>query len=326
MDRRTVLQAGVAAGVGTVTNRMAHAQENYPNKPIRLVVPFAPGGSSEIVARAFAAKMGEQMGQQMFVENRPGGAGNIAMEAVAKAEPDGYTLILGHIGTLAVNPYMFAKLPYDANRDFVPVSLLAKVPSIFVVNTQTPVSNIKEMLDFTVKNAGRVYYGSAGNGSAGHLAFEYLRLVSKMEIQHVPYKGTGPQLTDLIGGQTQAASAGVPPLMPHVRAGRLKVFAVGGAKRLPELPNVMTVAEQGYPGFETVQWYGIIAPAKTPAAIVKRLADEAGKAAKSKEVQDKFANDSTEEIGSTPEAFAAFIKSEQARWSSVVKAAKIKAD
>ena len=304
----------------------ARAQDKYPSKPIRLLVPFAPGGSSSIVARAFAGEMSKSLGQEIIIDNRPGGAGNIAMEAAAKAEPDGYTLIVGHIGSLAVNPFMFSKLPFDTNRDFVAVSLLAKVPSIYVVNANVPVKNLKDMMDYCKSNPGKVYYGSAGNGSAGHLAFEYLKLLTKMDIQHVPYKGTGPQLTDLIGGQTQAASAGTPPLMPHVKTGKLRVFAVGTRKRLPELPDVGTIAEQGYPGFETVQWYGLNAPAKVPAAIIKRLADEAGKAAKSREVQDRFAGDSTEEVGSTAAEYADFIKKEQARWRGVVKSAGIKAD
>ena len=322
MKRRHLL----AAAAGLPWLNIARAQDKYPSKPIRLVVPFAPGGSSGIVARAFAAEMSKGLGQEIIIDNRPGGAGNIAMEAVAKAEPDGYTLILGHIGSLAMNPFMFAKLPFDTNRDFAPVSLFAKVPSIFVVNANVPVKNLKEMLDYCKANPGKVYYGSAGNGSAGHLAFEYLKLTTKMDIQHVPYKGTGPQLTELIGGQLQASSAGTPPLMPHVKAGKLRVFAVGTTKRLPELPDVPTVAEQGYPGFETVQWYGLNAPAKVPAAIIKRLADEAGKAAKSKEVQDRFAGDSTEEVGSTAAEYAEFIKKEQARWSVVVKTAKIRVD
>lgn len=322
MNRRDFISgAALLPLVGTTL-----AQDKYPSKPIRLVVPFAPGGSSSIVARAFAGEMSKGLGQEMIIDNRPGGAGNIAMEAVAKADPDGYTLIIGHIGSLAVNPFMFARLPFDTNRDFAAVSLLAKVPSIFAVNASVPVKNLKDMLEYCKANVGKVYYGSAGNGSAGHLAFEYLKLVTKMDIQHVPYKGTGPQLTDLIGGQTQAASAGTPPMMPFVKAGKLRVFAVGSAKRLAELPDVATVAEQGYPGFETVQWYGLNAPAKVPAAIIKRLADEAGKAAKSKEVQDRFAGDSTEEVGSSATEYAEFIRKEQARWSVVVKTAKIKAD
>ena len=322
MKRRILLSAAACAPFA----RAAMGQEKFPVKTIRLLVPFAPGGSSSIVARAFATKMAEGLGQEIIIDNRPGGAGNIAMEALAKADPDGHTLIMGHIGTLAVNPYMFAKLPFDTNRDFAPVSLLAKVPSIFVVNSQLPVKNIKELMNYARANAGKVYYGSAGNGSAGHLAFEYLKAVTKMQIQHVPYKGTGPQLTDLIGGQTQASSAGTPPLMPFIKAGKLRAIAVGTTRRLPELPDVPTVAEQGYPGFETVQWYGLLAPGKTPAAIIKRLADEAGKAAKSKEVQDRFASDSTEEVGSSPHEFADFIRKEQARWSQVVKSAGIKAE
>ena len=322
MKRRDFLTAAASVPLASAS----FAQDKYPSKPIRLVVPFAPGGSSSIVARAFAGEMSKGLGQEIIIDNRPGGAGNIAMEAVAKAEPDGYTLIIGHIGTLAVNPFMFAKLPFDTNRDFAAVSLLAKVPSIFVVNAAVPVKTLKEMIDYCKSHPGRVYYGSAGNGSAGHLAFEYLKLVTKMEIQHVPYKGTGPQLTDLIGGQIQAASAGTPPLMPHVKAGRLRVFAVGTSKRLPELPGVGTVAEQGYPGFETVQWYGLNAPAKVPAAIIKRLADEAAKAAHSREVQDRFAGDSTEEVGSSAADYAEFIRKEQARWSVVVKSAGIRAD
>ena len=322
MKRRDFVAAAAAAPFAG----SALAQDKYPNKPIRLIVPFAPGGSSSIVARAFTGPMSRALGQEIIVDNRPGGAGNIAMEAAAKAEPDGYTLIMGHIGTMAVNPYMFAKLPFDTNKDFAPVSLLAKVPSIFVVNSSVPVKNLKEMIAYCKANPGKVYYGSAGNGSAGHLAFEYLKLQTKMDIQHVPYKGTGPQLTDLIGGQTQASSAGTPPLMPHVKAGRLRVFAVGTNKRLVELPDVGTVAEQGYPGFESVQWYGLMAPGKTPSAIIKRLADEAGKAAKTKETQDAFAGDSTEEVGSSAQEFADFIKKEQARWSVVVKSAGIKAD
>jgi tripartite-type tricarboxylate transporter receptor subunit TctC len=315
--------AVLAAALGMAA--AAHAQ-TYPTRPVRIVVPFAPGGSSEIVARSVAQKLSESLGQQFIVENKPGGAGNIAMQEVARAEPDGYTLILGHIGTLAVNPFMFKSLPYDVNRDFVPVSLIAKVPSIFVVNSNVPVHDLKELAALAREKPGQVYYGSAGNGSAGHLAFEYLKLVTKMDLVHVPYKGTGPQITDLIGGQTQASSAGTPPLLPHVRSGKIRVIAVGTPARLTVLPDVATVAEQGYPGFETSQWYGIIAPAKTPRAIVDKLAEEIAKAVKSPEVQARFGPDGTVAVGSTPAEFAEFIKLEQGRWSQVVKQAAIKAD
>jgi tripartite-type tricarboxylate transporter receptor subunit TctC len=300
--------------------------QSYPVKPIRLVVPFAPGGSSSIVARSVAAEMEKGLGQPIVVDNKPGGGGNVAMLEVARADADGYTLIIGHIGSLAVNPYMYEKLPYDVDRDFAAVSLLAIVPSIFVVHESVPAKNLKEFIELAKKEPGRLYYGSAGNGSAGHLAMEYLKQTTGIDIQHVPYKGTGPNIIDLVAGRTQAAAAGTPPLMPHVKAGKLRVIAVGGAKRLHSLPDVATVAEQGYPGFETTQWYGINTPAKTPKAIIDRLAQEAAKAAKSPSVIARFAADDAEAVGSTAEEYAAFIKKEQARWSKVVRAAHIKAD
>jgi tripartite-type tricarboxylate transporter receptor subunit TctC len=318
-----LIRAALAAALCIAATAQA---QGYPTRPVRLIVPFAPGGSSEIVARSVAQKLSENLGQQFIVENKPGGAGNIAMQEVARAEPDGYTLILGHIGTLAVNPFMFKSLPYDANRDFVPVSLIAKVPSIFVVNASLPVHDLKELAAYAREKPGQVYYGSAGNGSAGHLAFEYLKLVTKIDVVHVPYKGTGPQITDLIGGQTQASSAGTPPLLPHIRTGKLRAIAVGTPSRLAVLPDVATVAEQGYAGFETSQWYGVIAPAKTPRAIVDKLSEEIAKAVKSPEVQARFGPDGTIAVGSTPAEFAEFIRLEQARWSQVVKQASIKAD
>ena len=298
--------------------------QSFPTKPIRLVVPFAPGGSSEIVARTVAQKMSESMGQQVIVDNKPGGAGNIAMLEVARAAPDGYTLILGHIGTLAVNPFMFAKLPYDVNKDFVPISLLAKVPTVYVVNADLPVKDLAELVTLTKQR--EVFYGSAGNASAGHLATEYLKLSLKTPITHVPYKGTGPQLQDLLGGRTDASAAGVPALLQHIKSGKLRAIAVGSATRVPALPDVPTVAEQGYAGFETSQWYGLIGPAGIPEPVIKRLTEEAAKAVRSKEVQEKFAADSAIGVGDTPAEFAAFIKLEQARWERVVKAAGIKSD
>jgi len=300
--------------------------QTYPVKPIRLVVPFAPGGSSSIVARAVAAEMEKGLGQPIVIENKGGGGGNLAMQEVARADPDGYTLIIGHVGSLAMNPYMYDKLPYDVDRDFAPVSLLAVVPAIFVVHESVPAKDLREFVALAKKSPGKLNYGSAGNGSAGHLAMEYLKQATGIEIQHVPYKGTGPNVIDLVAGRTQASSAGTPPLMPHVKAGKLRVIAVGTSKRLHTLPDVGTVAEQGYPGFETSQWYGLNAPAKTPQAIISRLAAEAAKAAHSASVKERFAADDAEAVGSTPAEYAAFIKKEQARWSKVVKAAGVKAD
>jgi len=305
---------------------LAAQAEAWPTKPIRIVVPFAPGGTSSIVARSIAAEMEKGLGQPMIIDNRPGGGGNVAMQEVARAEPDGYTLIIGHIGTLAVNPFMFEKLPFDTNRDFAAVSLLAKVPNIFVVNAQVPAKDLREFVALAKKEPGKLYYGSAGNGSAGHLAMEYLKLVAGIDLVHVPYKGTGPNLIDLLAGRTQATSAGTPPLLPHVKSGKLRVIAVGASKRLSILPDVPTVAEQGYPGFETTQWYGLNAPAKTPAAVIKRLAEEAAKAARQPAVAERFAADNAEAVGSTPEEYTAFIGKEQKLWGEVVRKANIKAN
>ncbi len=315
----------IAAGIVLITP-LAGAADPFPSKPIRLVVPFAPGGSSEIVARSVAAEMSKSMGQQVVVENKPGGAGNVAMSEVARAAPDGYSLILGHVGTLAVNPYMFVKLPYDPDKDFTPVTLLARVPNIFVVNAALPVKDFKEFLALAKAKPGSLNYGSAGNGSAGHLAFEYLKMVTGIHTVHIPYRGTGPQITDLIAGQIQAASAGTPPLMPHIRSGKLRAIAVGTAQRIPAMPDVPTVAELGYKGFETSQWYGIMAPAGTPAPVVARLAEEAQKALRSSAVTERFASDSAIGVGSSPESFGQFIKAEQTRWKPVIARAGIKPD
>jgi tripartite-type tricarboxylate transporter receptor subunit TctC len=314
--RALALSLALAAG--------AAGAQNYPTKPIRLVVPFAPGGSSSIVARSVAAEMEKGLGQPLIIENKGGGGGNIAMNEVAHADPDGYTLIIGHVGSLAMTPFIEKDLGYDVMKDFAPVSLLAKVPNIFVVHSSVPAKDLREFVALAKKEPGKLYYGSAGNGSAGHLAMEYLKLVAGIELQHVPYKGTGPNLIDLVAGRTQATSAGTPPLMPHVKSGKLRVIAVGTPKRLPSLPDVGTVAEQGYPGFETSQWYGLNAPAKTPPAIVKRLADEAAKAAKSEAVMKRFAAEDTEAVGSTPQDYGAFVAREQARWKEVIDKAHVK--
>jgi tripartite-type tricarboxylate transporter receptor subunit TctC len=303
----------------------AHSQ-TYPTKPIRLVVPFAPGGSSTIVARSVATEMEKAFGQSIVIENKGGGGGNVAMHDVARADPDGYTLLITHIGSLALSPFLYSNLPFDVNRDFAHISLLAKVPNIFVVHESVPAKDVREFVALAKKEPGKLYYGSAGNGSAGHLAMEYFKLVSGIELQHVPYKGTGPNLVDLVAGRTHATSAGTPPLMPHVKAGKLRVIGVGSPKRLSSIPEVPTIAEQGYPGFETSQWYGLSAPAKTPPAVLKRLADEAAKAVKSSVVAERFKADDAEAIGSTPQEYADFVAKEQARWKDVIQKANVKID
>ena len=322
LSRRTLLQAGAVA----LAAPAVHAQSTWPSKAIRFVVPFAPGGTSEIVARSVAAELTKQLGQSVYVENKPGGAGVVAMQDVAKAHPDGHTIILGHVGTLAVNPYMLANQPYDVNRDFIPVTMLAKVPNLFVIHPDVPAKNFKEFVTYVKKNPGQLSYGSAGNASAGHLAMEYLKLVTGMFMTHIPYRGTGPHLTDLLAGRTQAASAGLPALSAHIRSGKLRAIAVGTHQRLSQMPDVPTVAEMGYKDFETSQWYGILAPAGTPADIVKRIQEESLKAIKSSAVTERFANDSAVGGGGPSSEFAAFIKREQVVWSDIVKRAGIKAD
>jgi len=300
--------------------------QGFPAKPIRLVVPFAPGGSSEIIARSVAAGMAKELGQAVYVENKPGGSGNIAMEEVKRAAPDGHTLILGHVGTLAVNPALFGdKLPYDANRDFTPISLVARVPNVIAVNPQKlAVATLAELVDLAKKHPGKLNYGTAGNGSAGHLAMEYFKSVAKIDVQHVPYKGTGPMLTDLLGGQIELTFNGIPPISGQLKAGKIKPIAVGSAQRVPAFKDVPTIAESGYPGFETSQWYGIVAPANLPKPVLDRLHAAIVASLKMPEATQKIVDDGGLIVGGTPREFADLIVKEQERWGAVVRNAGIK--
>lgn len=323
--RRHLLRLGSAAATVALWPLSARSQGDWPNKAIRFVVPFAPGGSSEIVARATAAEMAKLLGQSVFVDNKPGAAGNVAMGEVARAE-DQHTLILGHIGTLAVNPYIFDKLPYDANKTFRPLSLLSKVPSLYVVRPDLPVKNLKEFIALAKAKPGSLNYGSAGNGSAGHLAFEYLKMVSGTFVLHVPYRGTGPQLTDLMGGRLDAAAVGAPAVLQFIRTGKLRCIATGTTQRLAQLPDVPTVAEQGFPGFEMTQWYGLMAPATLPQAYADKLAAAAARAVKEPAALKLLESEAAIAVGSTPAEFTRFIETEQARWKPVIARAKIKPD
>ncbi len=323
--RRQILSAGGALALSGLLPGMAQAQAAWPAKSIRFVVPFAPGGSSEIVARSTAAELSKSLGQSVFVDNKPGAAGNIAMSEVARAE-DQHTLILGHIGTLAVNPYIFDKLPYDPAKDFKPVSLLAKVPSLYVVHPDVPAKNLREFVAYVKSKPGKLSYGSAGNGSAGHLAFEYLKMTAEMFMLHVPYRGTGPMMTDLISGRVDASAVGAAAILPFIKAGKVRCIATGSAKRLPQLPDVGTVAEQGFPGFEMTQWYGMLAPANLAPAHLDKLAVETAKAVKSPSSLERLNADAAEAIGDTPAQFAQFIAAEQARWKKVLLRAKVKPD
>jgi tripartite-type tricarboxylate transporter receptor subunit TctC len=325
ITRRQLIASGAAGLATAAMPGLLRAQGAWPTKAIRFVVPFAPGGSSEVIARSSAVEMAKLLGQSMFVDNKPGAAGNVAMAEVARSD-DQHTLILGHIGTLAVNPFIFDKLPYDVAKDFRPISLLAKVPSLYLVHPDLPVKNLKEFVAYAKKNPGKLNYGSAGNGSAGHLAMEYLKMVTGTFITHVPYRGTGPQLTDLMAGRLDAASVGASAVLQFIKAGKLRCIATGTTQRIPQLPDVATVAEQGYPGFEMTQWYGLLAPANLPQAAADKLAAAAAKAMKEPSLLEHLNNDAAIAVGSTPAEFSRFIEQEQKRWKVVVDRARIKPD
>ncbi len=318
--RLTAAATGIAGGMPF----FARAQAAWPTRAIRFVVPFAPGGSSEIVARAAANELQKILGQSVYVDNKPGGAGNVAMGEVARAD-DQHTIILGHIGTLAVNPYIFDKLPYDL-KAFTPVSLLAKVPSLYVVRPDLPAKDLKEFMALARSKPGQLNYGSAGNGSAGHLAFEYLKMASNTFVVHVPYRGTGPQLTDLMGGRLDAAAVGAPAVLQFIKTGKLRCIATGTTQRLPQLPDVPTVGEQGFPGFEMTQWYGVLAPSSVPKANIDKLAAASARAIKEPAALKLLESEAAIAVGGTPAEFAKFIEGEQQRWKPVIVRAKIKPD
>ena len=324
--RRRILQQTALASTAMALPWASLAQPAWPAKPIRFVVPFVPGGTSDIVARQVAQELTKQLGVAVLIDNKAGGGGVPAMQEVARSAPDGYTVILGHVGSLAVNPYIFANTGYDVNRDFMPVTLLAKIPSLFVIHPDVPAKNFREFVAYVKKNPGKLNYASAGNASAGHLAMEYLKLATGMFMTHIPYRGTGAAMTDLLAGRTQVFSAGTPALLQYIRSGKLRAIAVGTAQRLAALPDVPTVAEMGYRNFESVQWYGMLAPAGTPPAVVQRLQEECAKALQSASTKERFAGDSAT-IGGQPSAeFAAFIRREQSVWRDIVIKAKIKPD
>lgn len=324
-DRRLLLQAGSVLGLSALSGSLL-AQSNWPTKPIRFIVPFVPGGTSDIVARTVATELSKQLPHPLVLENKAGGGGVPAMQEVARAAGDGHTIILGHVGSMAVNPYIFSNTGYDVNKDFVPVTLLAKVPSLFVVHPDFPAKNLKELVEYAKRNPGKINYGSAGNASAGHLAIEYLKMTTGTQMTHIPYKGTGPALTDLLAGRLDFFSAGTPALLQHIKSGKLRAIATGTPQRIASLPELPTVAESGYKGFESVQWYGVLAPSSTPPDIVKRMQEECRKALRSPAISERFASEDAVIGGGTSAEFAAFITQQQKLWKEVVAKAKIKAD
>ncbi len=298
----------------------------YPTKPIRLVVPFTPGGSTDILARAIGQELTKAWGQSVIVDNVPGAGGAIGADKVAKAAPDGYTLLMGHIGTLAVNPSLYPKLPYNPVKDFAPVAWVARVPNVLVVHPSVPAKNVQELVALAKAKPGQLNYGSGGNGSAANLATEYFKLQTGVAIVHIPYRGTAPAVTDLIGGQIQVLFTGAPAVIGHVKSGQLRALAVSSPKRLDALPDLPTVAESGYKDFEADQWYGVVAPAGTPREIVTKLNAQINLALNAPELKARLASEGAVATPGTPEAFGALIVREIARWKPVITSGRVKAD
>ena len=298
--------------------------QSYPQKTVRVVVPYAPGGNTDFTARVIAAKLTDVFGQQIVVENRPGGGTNIGSELVAKAPADGYTLLMGGASN-AINMSFYPKMPYDTLRDFAPVILCVKGANVLSVHPSLPAKNLRELIALAKSNPGKLNYASSGLGSSNMMAGELLKLMAGVNIVHVPYKGNSPALTDTIGGQVEMIFSGVPALLPHIKSGRLRGVAIGSLKRFPALPNVPTIDESGVKGYEATTWFGLMAPAKTPLEIVTRLNVEFGKILVSTEVHDRFMNEGIEPIGGTPGQFGAFIRAEIDKYAKVVKATNLRA-
>jgi tripartite-type tricarboxylate transporter receptor subunit TctC len=323
LTRRQALLAGAAGALSLSVPAFA---ETYPARPIRIVVPFTPGGSSDVLARAIGAELTRSLGQPIVIDNTPGAGGSLGCEKAAKAPADGYTLLMGHIGTLAVNPSLYPKLGYDPLRSFTPVAWVARVPNVLVVNPSVPAKDLKELVALAKSQPGRMSYGSGGNGSAAHITMEYFKMQTGTSFLHIPYRGTAPSVNDLLGGQLQVLFTGVTVLLPQIRAGRMRPLAVSSPKRLAVLPDVPTVAESGIAGtqgFEADQWYGLVAPAGTPADIVALLNEHVNKALNAPDVRAHLAAEGAQPTPATPQAFGELIAREIPRWAKVVKNAHI---
>lgn len=299
--------------------------QNYPTRTVRIVVPYAPGGNTDFTARVIAGKLTEIFGQQVVVENRAGGATNIGSDLVAKAAPDGYTILMGGAAN-AINMSLYQKLPYDTLRDFAPVSLCVKGANVLAVHPSVPVKNIKELIALAKTKPGKLNYASSGLGSSNQMAGELFKMMAGVNIVHVPYKGNAPALTDTIGGQVEMIFSGVPLLVPHIQGGRIRAIGIGSLKRFPALPQVPTIDEAGLKGYEATTWFGMLAPIKTPKEIVARLNVEVGKILASAEVSEKFINEGVEPMGGSTDFFTAFIRDEIAKYAKVVKAANLKGE
>lgn len=313
----------------TFASTFSHAQSQaqaYPLKPIRLIVPFTPGGSTDILARSIGTELTKAWGQSVVIENIAGAGGSIGADKAAKSPADGYTLLMGHIGTLAVNPSLYPKLPYNPLKDFAPVAWVARVPNVLVVNTSVPAKNVQELVALAKSKPGQLSYGSGGNGSAANLATEYFKMQTQTAIVHIPYRGTAPAVTDLMGGQIQMLFTGAPAVMGQVKNGQLRALAVSSPKRLEALPDLPTVAEAGYKNFEADQWYGVVAPAGTPRDIVLKLNQQINIALNSPELKKRLNTEGAVATPETPEVFGKLIAQEIERWRPVITSGRVKAD
>jgi tripartite-type tricarboxylate transporter receptor subunit TctC len=295
----------------------------YPTHPVRFIVPSAAGGGTDIIARAISLKLAESLGQQFVVDNRPGAGQMIGIELAARAPADGYTILMA-ASTLAINPIMYKKVPYDPVRDFAPVTQAATLPNVLVVHPSLQVKSVKELIDYAKKNPGRLNFASAGIGTSPQMSIELLKSMAGIDMVHIPYKGTAPGVVDLLAGHVLVMAPNVLTALPHIKSGKLRALAVTSPKRSEALPDVPTVAEAGLPGYDSTQWYGVLAPAGTPREIVARLHDEIARALRDADVGKRLAADGAEPVGSSPEEFAAFIRSEGEKWAKVAQAAGIK--
>ncbi|WP_338665238.1 tripartite tricarboxylate transporter substrate binding protein [Pararoseomonas sp. SCSIO 73927] len=328
MQRRHILRAGLALPALITAGRAGgqNLPDGWPSRPIRLIVPYAPGGGTDVLARAVADKAGQRLGATIVVDNRPGGAGNLATAMAAEAAPDGYTLLVGNIGPIAVNPSLFRNLRPDPATALAPVTLLAAAPMLILVNPRLPVNDLRGLVALAKEKPGEINYGSAGNGSANHLAGAYFALKAGIDVQHVPYRGAGPALNDLVAGTLQMMPATLPSSIGMVKDGLVRALAVTTAARVPALPDLPTLAEAGVPGYEMSAWYGIMAPAGTPRPIVDRLQREIAAAIHLPEVRARIVAEGAEPSGNTPDEFRDFAAAERRKWAEVVRDARITVD
>jgi tripartite-type tricarboxylate transporter receptor subunit TctC len=314
-----VCLAGLAAPMPS------HAQD-YPSHPVKIIVPGAAGDASDIVARLVAQKLSERMGQQFVVENRAGAGGIVGSEVVAKSPPDGYTLILAHTASHGINAAVYSNLPYDPQKDFTPLSLVARAPNLFVVSPEVPARTVQEFIAYAKTVPGKLNFASGGRGTSAHLSAELLSTMAGLNLVHVPYKGATPALTDVIAGHAQLFIGNMPPALPHVQAGKLRALAVTSANRWPDLPDVPTMAESGLPGYETVAWFALLGPAGLPASIAQRLSTETAAAMKGADVRAMLRKQGMEAIGSSAPELAAFMATDIARWKKVAAESGTKLD